>query len=28
VALLTYDDLLDAMEDVAPILDHDPPPSR
>ena len=24
VALLTYDDLLDAMEDVAPILDHDP----
>ena len=24
VALLTYDDLLDAMEDVAPILEHDP----
>jgi len=24
VALLTYADLLDAMEDVAPILDHDP----
>ncbi|OYR39502.1 FAD-binding and (Fe-S)-binding domain-containing protein [Halorubrum sp. Eb13] len=24
VALLTYDDLLDAMEDVAPILAHDP----
>ena len=24
VALLTYDDLLDAMEDVSPILDHDP----
>ncbi|MFB6122327.1 MAG: FAD-binding and (Fe-S)-binding domain-containing protein [Haloferacaceae archaeon] len=24
VALLTYDSLLDAMEDVAPILEHDP----
>ena len=24
VALLTYDDLLDAMEDVSPILEHDP----
>jgi FAD/FMN-containing dehydrogenase/Fe-S oxidoreductase len=24
VALLTYDDVLDAMEDVAPILEHDP----
>ncbi|WP_418285191.1 FAD-binding and (Fe-S)-binding domain-containing protein [Halorubrum sp. DTA46] len=24
VALLTYDDLLDAMEDVAPALEHDP----
>ncbi|MFC6725087.1 FAD-binding oxidoreductase, partial [Halobium palmae] len=24
VALLTYDDLLDAMEDVEPILEHDP----
>ncbi len=24
MALLTYDDLLDAMEDVAPILEHDP----
>ncbi len=24
VALLTYDDLLDAMEDVAPVLEHDP----
>ena len=24
VAMLTYDDLLDAMEDVAPILEHDP----
>ncbi|MFB6101944.1 MAG: FAD-binding and (Fe-S)-binding domain-containing protein [Haloplanus sp.] len=24
VALLTYDDLLDAMADVAPILEHDP----
>ena len=24
VALLTYDDVLTAMEDVAPILDHDP----
>jgi len=24
VVLLTYDDLLDAMEDVAPILEHDP----
>ncbi|SDF86994.1 FAD-binding and (Fe-S)-binding domain-containing protein [Halorientalis regularis] len=24
LALLRYDDLLDAMEDVAPILDHDP----
>ncbi|HMB49998.1 MAG TPA: FAD-linked oxidase C-terminal domain-containing protein, partial [Natronoarchaeum rubrum] len=24
MALLTYEDLLDAMEDVAPILDHDP----
>ncbi|WP_137287788.1 FAD-binding and (Fe-S)-binding domain-containing protein [Halorussus salinisoli] len=24
VALLTYENLLDAMEDVAPILDHDP----
>jgi FAD/FMN-containing dehydrogenase/Fe-S oxidoreductase len=24
IGLLTYDDLIDAMEDVAPILDHDP----
>jgi FAD/FMN-containing dehydrogenase/Fe-S oxidoreductase len=24
IGLLTYDDLLDAMEDVAPILEHDP----
>jgi FAD/FMN-containing dehydrogenases len=24
VVMLTYDDVLDAMEDVAPILDHDP----
>ena len=24
MALLTYDDLIDAMEDVAPILDHEP----
>jgi FAD/FMN-containing dehydrogenase/Fe-S oxidoreductase len=24
MALLAYDDLLDAMEDVAPVLDHDP----
>jgi FAD/FMN-containing dehydrogenase/Fe-S oxidoreductase len=24
VALLTYDDVIDAMEDVAPILEHDP----
>ncbi len=24
MALLTYDDLIDAMEDVAPILEHDP----
>ena len=24
VCLLTYDDLLDAMEDVAPVLEHDP----